>query len=98
MTYQPGEHKVPQQMSDIDVQETLRRIRDDLDALNDIVRGDGTYLNPGIMGVLEKTAAATEVNSQFISKVRWTIAGAATGGSLFGGAVVTILARVMGAE
>lgn len=85
-------------MTDTDIQDTLRRIQSDLEALNDIVRGDGTYLNPGIMGVLEKTAAATEINSQFISKVRWTIAGAASGGSLFGGAVVTILARVMGTE
>lgn len=85
-------------MTDSDIQETLRRLQGDFDTLAELVRGDGSFLNPGIVGVLEKVASATELNTQFIHRVRWTIAGAATGGSLFGGAVVTILARVMGAE
>lgn len=92
-------------MTDPEIQTSLRRMRDDLDALSDLIRGDGTPFSPGVVGVLNQVTSQTTENTSAIARilrtvdrVKWAVLGGAAVGGAIGGGLVSILTRIMGAE
>lgn len=88
-----------------DVTELAVRLSSVENELERLVRAyDGeNHLSPGVIGILRRHSDRLEVLDRrideleaFLDKVRWTVAGAASVGSLAGGGVVFILTNFLG--
>ncbi len=81
-------------MNDTDL---LHHIAEQLDKMENHVEGDGTPMNPGIVGVIANHEKRIESNfasvvglQKFVDRVRWTVIGAAAAGGVIGGGLVSL--------
>lgn len=86
-----------------DMPETIQRIEADILELASMIQGKGTEINPGVMGLLRdinKRLSAHEARITLLERnmdrIKWTVIGAASMGSLAGGGIVTLLSKAFG--
>jgi hypothetical protein len=72
----------------------LRELQAGFKSLDGLVRGNGTDLHPGIIGVLTSTAKTSQANAAQLTRMKYVVLGAAVGGSLTGGGAVAALTQV----